>query len=102
MTIVSLTLVWGSSFVVSKDVLATLPVALLAALRSGTALVRSRSGAPTCLGVVSVVAGVVGVYGVVGAWGGVGVTPGEGVNVSGADVLACSTMFRRSSPNRQS
>ncbi len=35
---VGLTLLWGSSFVVSKEVLATLPVALLAALRSGTAL----------------------------------------------------------------
>ncbi len=37
-TIVGLTLLWGSSFVVSKDVLATLPVAPLAALRSGVAL----------------------------------------------------------------
>lgn len=38
LTIVLLTLLWGSSFVVSKDVLAALPVALLAALRSGSAV----------------------------------------------------------------
>jgi drug/metabolite transporter (DMT)-like permease len=38
-TIVMLTLIWGTSFAVTKDVLSVLPVALLAALRSVLSLV---------------------------------------------------------------
>jgi drug/metabolite transporter (DMT)-like permease len=38
-TIVGLTLIWGTSFAITKDVLSVLPVALLAALRSVISLV---------------------------------------------------------------
>jgi drug/metabolite transporter (DMT)-like permease len=37
-TIVMLTIIWGTSFAVTKDILSLLPVALLAALRSGLSL----------------------------------------------------------------
>jgi drug/metabolite transporter (DMT)-like permease len=33
------TVIWGSSFVISKDTLDTLPASLLGALRSGVALI---------------------------------------------------------------